>query len=297
MLGRLEPGATTGFERRSAIRRISSEPCVGLLLQRALVMEIAHAKIGAGVQHHSLFRDKPYRRLLSTMDVALRLVWGGDGLGRAAAEQVYRFHDHVNGELAEPSAAWPVGDRYTAHDASLLLWVWATLVETSECAFERWVRPLRAEERDAYYRDMTSFATFFGIPHAVIPADRDAFGDYYESVIEGDELQPSATSAAMITDVLWYHHWNVPTAAVRPLRVLSIGTLDPRIRDRFDLHLSAEDERLFRRLDGLLTRAYRHRPAWLLRRLPEIYVALRRPTIGLSSRSMRGTSAHSRSSS
>lgn len=297
VLGRLQPGAVTGFERGSAIRRISSEPCIGLLLQRALVMEVAHAKVGAGVQHHSLFRDQPYRRFLSTMDVALRLVWGGDQVGRRAAQQVYRFHDHVNGELPEPNAAWPQGDHYTAHDASLLLWVWATLVDTTECAFERWVRPLGPEERNGYYRDMTSFATFFGIPASMVPADRDAFGDYYESVIDGDELTPTPTSAAMIRDVLWYRHWNVPAAAVRPLRVLSIGTLDPRIRDRFDLQLSAEDDRLFKRLDGLLARGYRHRPAWLFRRLPEIYVALRGPTIGLSSHSIRGTSAHRRSSS
>jgi uncharacterized protein (DUF2236 family) len=281
VLGRLDANATTGFTRSSPIRRISSELCIGLILQRALVLEIAHAKVGAGVQHHSLFRGKPFRRLWSTADVALRLVWGDDEVGRAAANQVYRFHDHVSGELPEPSAAWPDGASYTAHDANLLLWVWATLIDTAECAYERWVRPLSPEERDEYYRDMCTFATFFGIPDTLIPADRSAFGDYYESVIDGDALVPTPTSAAMVRDVLYFKHWNVPAAAVRPLRVLSIGTLDPRIRERFELELSAEDDRLFKRLDGALVRGYRHRPAWLLQRLPELYVRLRRPTVGL----------------
>jgi uncharacterized protein (DUF2236 family) len=84
----------------------------------------------------------------------------------------------------------------------------------------------------------------------------------------------------VVRDVLWFRHWNVPAFAVRRLRVLSIGTLDPRIRERFGLELSPRDQRLFDRLDSMLTRYYRLRPEWLLQRLPEVYVALRRPTIG-----------------
>jgi uncharacterized protein (DUF2236 family) len=111
--GLLDPDATTGFTRDSMIRRISSELCIGLILQRALVLEVAHAKVGAGVQHHSLFRGRPVRRLWSTMDVALRLLWGDTKVARDAANQVYRFHDHVNGELPEPGAAWPHGADYS----------------------------------------------------------------------------------------------------------------------------------------------------------------------------------------
>jgi uncharacterized protein (DUF2236 family) len=278
--GLLDPDATTGFARDSMIRRVSAEVCIGLILQRALVLEVAHAKVGAGVQHHSLFRGKPVRRLWSTMDVALRLLWGDTKVARDAANQVYRFHDHVNGELPEPGAAWPHGADYTAHDASLLLWVWATLVETSITAYERWLRPLSDAEADAYYADMCTFATFFGIAADLVPPDRESFDRYYKSVLDGDELMPTPTSRAVVRDVLWFRHWNVPAFAVRRLRVLSIGTLDPRIRDRFGLELSARDQRLFDRLDSVLTRYYRHRPAWLLQRLPEVYVALRRPTIG-----------------
>src|SRR5260221_7365210 len=89
--GHLDPTATMGFGHDSAIRRLSSEPVVGLLLQRALVMEVGHAKIGAGVEDHSSFRTVPYRRVWATMDAALRLVWGNDEVARAAALQIYRF--------------------------------------------------------------------------------------------------------------------------------------------------------------------------------------------------------------
>jgi uncharacterized protein (DUF2236 family) len=281
-LGHLDPSASTGFHRQSAIRRLSSEPILGLLLPRTLVMEVAHVKIGAGVTHHSLFRARPFARAWSTADVGLRLVWGSPTVARAAANQVYRFHDHVNGDLPEPNPAWPEGSSYTAHDASLLLWVWATLLDATQVAQARWIGPLDDAEADALYLDFVTFAGFFGIPAAIIPADRAAFDRYFEGVIDGDELMPTATSSAMVREVLWFRHWNVPAAAVRPARVMAIGTLDPRIRQRFGLELSTRDQRLFDRIDRALVRWYRYRPARLLQRLPPLYVSLRRPTIGWS---------------
>lgn len=279
-LGRLDPHADMGFSSRSAIRRVTAEPVIGLILQHALAMEIAHVKVGAGVQQHSSFRSVPWRRLWTTMDAGLRLVFGDAESSRAAAAQVYRFHDHVNGELPEPAAAHPGGAAYTAHDASLLLWVWATLVEVAEVAHARWLRPLSPDESAAFYADMATFARCFGIPSAMVPPDREAFAAYWDSMIDGDELVPTPTSRAIVRDVLWFRHPLVPAPLVRPLRVLSIGTLDPTVRSRFDLELSPRDQRLFDRLDGLLARTYRYRPAWLLHRLPGAYVAVRRRLIG-----------------
>jgi len=284
VLGQLDPHATTGFARDSMIRQVTAELCIAMVLQRALALEVGHSKVGAGVQEHSLFRQQPLRRLWSTADTALRLLWGSPSVSRAAAEQVYSLHDHINGELPEPSAAWPHGDSYTAHDASLLVWVWATLVETSLVAYQRWLRPLSDDEADAYYADMCTFASFFGIPNALVPTDRAAFDAYYESVLAGDALEPTPTSMAMVRDVLWFRAWNVPAPVVRRLRVLSIGVLDPRVVERFGLTLSERDQRLFDRLDGIMRRTYRYRPGWLIHRLPEVYVALRAPTVGLSKR-------------
>lgn len=280
-LGKLDPHAFTGFTRNSPIRRVVAEPAIGLLLPHALTLEVAHAKVGAGVQHHSSFRRRPVARLWATMDAALRLVWGDAEVARAAAQQVYTFHDHVNGDLPEPSAAHPDGASYSAHDASLLLWVWATLVQIPLVAHQRWLPSLTEAELDEYYVDMSTFAQFFGIPADMVPADRAAFDEYWESVLDGPALMPTATTKAVIHDILWFRHWMVPDFVTRPLRVMSIGTLDPRMRERFDLHLDRRDQRLFNVMDYRLKRYYRYRPAWLYQRIPEAYVALRKPTIGL----------------
>ena len=139
MLGKLDPSARFPFDRHSAIRRVTSEPIMFATVQRALVMDVAHAKVGQGVADHSGFRRQPMTRLWSTTDAGVRLVFGDSEMAREAARHVYRIHDHINGSTADGAA-------YTAHDASLLLWVWATLVDSFDTGFTRWVRPFRPGE-------------------------------------------------------------------------------------------------------------------------------------------------------
>jgi uncharacterized protein (DUF2236 family) len=281
--GSFDAAATTGFAARSPIRLVSAEPAVGLLLLRALTMEVAHAKVGAAVSEHSSFERYPIRRAWATTDAALRLVWGSPEMARGAAAQINRFHDRVYGVLRHPAAAWPAGTRYAAHDADLLLWVWATLVETAQVAHSRWLQPLEGAPADAYYADMRTFACTIGVPPAIIPPDRHAFAAYIEAMMAGEDLKPTPASADMVERVLWFHHRHVPGLAVRPGRVLAIGTLDPRLCERFGLALSAADQALFDLADGQLRRWYRYRPEPLVQLLPAFYVAVRGPWLAADS--------------
>jgi hypothetical protein len=76
----------------------------------------------------------------------------------------------------------------------------------------------------------------------------------------------------------------MPPPLVRTLRILAILTLDSRLRERLGLDGSdPADRRLAGRLDAGLQRYYRRLPAWR-RRVPSLYLAVRRPTIGLGRR-------------
>ena len=55
---------------------------------RALLMQIAHPSVAAGVADHSDFPAEPYRRLWRTMDAMLRVSFGDSEQSREAAEQV-----------------------------------------------------------------------------------------------------------------------------------------------------------------------------------------------------------------
>jgi uncharacterized protein (DUF2236 family) len=268
------------------VRRIAAEPVTALLVQRALVMEVAHPMVGAGVHDHSAFRTQPIKRAWVTADAALRLVFGDDAVARAAARQIYGVHDHINGTLPHTTGGWREGTPYTAHDASLLTWVWATLVDSAETAYTRWVRPFSTTEADAFYDEMKAMAGFLGIPDALVPGDRAGFGRYMEDRLDDESLGSGEVSRELARHILWYRHWTVPPPVVRLERVLALATLDPRLLERLELRPGPRDVRLGRRLDSWLAAGYRRipRPG---ARLPRLYVLLRGPTVGAARRFRR----------
>jgi uncharacterized protein (DUF2236 family) len=287
-LGALDPEAPTPLGRHSVLRRVVAEPVTALMIQRALVMDVAHPKVAAGVEDHSQFRTHPWRRAWITVDAGLRLVFGDTATARAAARQIYATHDNINGTLDLPAGPGPSpgsspDSSYTAHDASLLTWVWATLVDSAEVAYRRWVRPFSPAEADAFYADMVAFARFVGIPGPLLPADRTAFSVYLDAMLDSDLVGAGATGRDLARQILWFEHRRVPAPIVRVGRLLALTTLDPRLLDRLDLRLDAGDERRARRLDRTLTAHYRRLPR-ARAGVPTLYVALRGPTVGLAAR-------------
>lgn len=287
ILGGLDPQASLPFGRDSVVRVVVAEPVTALLVQRALVMEVAHPKVAAAVAHHSGFQRHPLRRAWVTADAALRLVFGNERVARGAARQIYGVHDRINGRLDAPTGPGPDVDgpaqQYTAHDASLLAWVWATLVDSAETAFTRWVRPLGPAEAQSFYAEMRGFGRFLGIPDAMLPADRPAFSGYLDDMLGDDRLGTSAPSRALARQVLWFEHRVVPSPLVRVHRVLALATLDSRILERLEIRPEPADLDLGRRLDAWLGAYYRRLPR-PPRIFPGLYVVLRAPSVGLTRR-------------
>jgi uncharacterized protein (DUF2236 family) len=293
LLGQLDPHAEYPLTDASVLRHMASEPVVGLLVYRAVVMELAHPKVGAAVAEHSQFRGRPVSRFWTTTDAAIRILFGSAEVARGAVQQIYRVHDHIGGtlpardrvSLGNLAGAADDAFSYTAHDASLLIWVWATLVDSLEAAFTRWVRPLASEEAAAFYADMAAGARFLGIPEELIPPDRTTFREYLDEMLDRPDLGRTPTSRATIREVLWQRHPLMPPPLVRTLRVLAILTLDARLQGRLGLDRATDpaDRRLAGRLDAVLYRYYGRLPAWR-RRVPYLYLAVRGPTIGLGRR-------------
>ncbi len=289
VLGALDPDFPLPFGRNSLVRAAVAEPVTALLVQRVLVMDVANPKVAAAVAHHSHFQRRPLSRAWVTVDAALRLVFGDEHTAREAARQIYGVHDHISGNLHGAAALRPEAEEdggdgeYSAHDAALLAWVWATLVDTTETAFTRWVRPFDAAEAAAFYAEMRLFARFLGIPDHLLPVDREAFSCYLEDAISGGEFGATEDCRSMARQVLWFNHRIVPAPLVRVERVLALATLDPRIVDRLGVHPDAADEALGHTLDAWLRAYYRRLPR-PPRIGPGLYVLLRRPSIGLARR-------------
>jgi uncharacterized protein (DUF2236 family) len=282
-LGALDPEAATPLGRSSILRRVVAEPVVALMIQRVLVMDVAHPKVAAGVEDHSAFRSQPWRRAWVTIDAAVRLVFGDTPTARAAVRQIYATHDRINGSLAEGAGPWTPGAAYSAHDASLLTWVWATLVDSVEVAYSRWVGPFSDSDAIAYYDDMVAFGRFVGIPAELLPTDRTDFRRYLEAMLDSGQLGTTDASRTLARHILWFEHRAVPSPIVRLGRVLALTTLDPRLKDVLGLRLDDGDERFARRLDDRMRSYYRRLPR-ARASVPMLYVTLRRPTVGWATR-------------
>jgi uncharacterized protein (DUF2236 family) len=209
------------------MRRIHRERVLLVGGQRALVLQLAHPMVAAGVADHSDFPRGALDRLRRTLDLTLATLFGTPDEAEHALASIQRVHERVSGTRA--------GRPYRATDPRLLLWVNATLVDTTLTVYERFVRPLAEEERARYYEETKAFGPFYGIPDEITPPDLEAFGMYMGDMLEGEELRATAESRRLVRDVLrpplplW---WRVPTKGVR---LVTLALLPEGIRRMFGL--------------------------------------------------------------
>ena len=113
---------------------------------RAILLQLAHPAVAAGVHHHSAFPGtlrSSFRRLHSTVGSMLALTFGDTEQMITAAARINTIHDRVRGRIDEGT-----NDTYSAHDPALQRWVHATLLESIPLIYELLVGPLTVRERD-----------------------------------------------------------------------------------------------------------------------------------------------------
>jgi uncharacterized protein (DUF2236 family) len=143
------------FAPESVIRRVGNSPLVPMLGGGpAVLLQVAHPLVAAGVVYHSDYHEDLWRRLLRTLQALYLIVYGSKQEAERAGEAVRAVHDRVRGTTQEQLGPFPAGTRYDASDPELMMWVHATLVESSLAAYQRFVRRLTLDEQEAYYDEM-----------------------------------------------------------------------------------------------------------------------------------------------
>src|SRR5262245_48911263 len=123
------------FRNGGWLRRIHSQSALLFGGGRALLLEVAHPLVAAGVAEHSSFRTDPLGRLRRTLDAMHAIAFGDHAAALAAARGVERSHARVRGTLSADAGRYPAGTRYDGRDVDLVIWVWATLVDTALCVY------------------------------------------------------------------------------------------------------------------------------------------------------------------
>ncbi|HEV2010383.1 MAG TPA: oxygenase MpaB family protein, partial [Candidatus Limnocylindria bacterium] len=178
---------------RSVARRLNRELFLLLGGTAALLMQVAHPLVAAGVEQHSDFRRDPIGRLRRTLNTTLAVVFADPGEARAALRRIDRRHGPVRGTAAD-------GRAYEARDPALLLWVQAALVLTSLRLYEAVLGRLVPADREAYWQETRPIAAALGIPTDLQPVTI-ADLERYEGVMLATAVRPDATSIRVARDV------------------------------------------------------------------------------------------------
>jgi uncharacterized protein (DUF2236 family) len=228
-------GETGYFGPDDTVWRLGRELALMLGGGRALLLQVAHPLVAAGVAEHSRFRENPWERLEGTMNAVWAVVFGSRSQADRAAARVRAMHRRVNGRLAEPMGQFPAGTHYSALDPELLLWVHATLVDSALLVHSQWVRPLSESEQRSYYEDMKTVARLFGTPAEVIPPTLHDFREYVAGMLDGDEIFVTATAREIARAVLDPPLPLLLRPAMAAVKVVTAGLMPPRLRRDYGL--------------------------------------------------------------
>jgi uncharacterized protein (DUF2236 family) len=122
----------------------------------ALMLQMLHPAVLAGVWDHSDFREDMLGRLRRTARFIAMTTYGAADDAEAVIAKVRSVHEKVSGTL-------PDGTRYSATDPQLLAWVH---VSEAICFLDAWIRygdsGMRRSDQDRYFAEFSRIALALG---------------------------------------------------------------------------------------------------------------------------------------
>jgi uncharacterized protein (DUF2236 family) len=190
------------FTDASPLREVVGHRLTGLSGPRALLMMAAHPLAFAGFFAHTGALGDPYARLARTARVMDAIAFGSRADAHRQTRRVRAIHSRVRGTLAEPVGRFPAGTPYRADAPELLLWILAAMADSAIVVYDKYVRRLDGEERDALWRDYRVVGARFGLADRAMPADIEAFDAYMRAMLEGGDLFVSRSARELAIEVV-----------------------------------------------------------------------------------------------
>ncbi|WP_315778954.1 MULTISPECIES: oxygenase MpaB family protein [unclassified Bradyrhizobium] len=238
----------------SVMWRVHREAALFLGAGRALLLQLAHPWVAAGIAEQSKVFADPLGRFHRTFGIVYTMVFGTRDQAIAVARRLYRRHAAVDGVMTETAGPFAAGSRYRANDVDALRWVHATLVETAMMSYGLLCPPLSADEREQYWRDAMRFAGLFGIPRDELPPDWASFKAYTAAMMESETLTVSAAARDIAQRI-----FSGEATSIGPPRwftALTAEMLPERLRLAFALPYDERDRRSAARARIWLPRVY-----------------------------------------
>ena len=240
--------------------RVNREAVVVLGWGRAILLQLAHPLVAAGVGAHSGFDAGALayvRRMRRTIGAMLSLTFGTDAEVRETAGRINAIHRRVHGRLDDAVGRYPAGTPYDATDPALLAWVHATLVDSQLRTYALFVGPLAPDDEDRYCAEAALIGPLLGVSAGELPDTRDRLDRYLDRMQREDRLAVGAGARRLAEALLAPpgRRWAAPALWLG--RLTTVGLLPASIRDAYGFPWRATDARRLRRAAAALRAARR----------------------------------------
>ncbi len=250
----------------SIAKRVNREAVVVLGWGRAILMQLAHPLVAAGVGAHSDFDAGALayaKRMRGTISAMLSLTFGTEAEIRRSANRINAIHRRVHGELPQPVGPYEAGTRYDATDPALLAWVHATLVDSQLRTYALFVGPLRPDEEDRYCAEAAEVGPRLGVPPGLLPVTKAGLDLYLREMQQADRLVVGAEARRLAAALLVLPGgpWSAPARWFGQL--VTVGLLPPDLRKAYGFTWLEQDHRRLRQAAAALRAARRIAPRML----------------------------------
>ncbi|MGZ3449089.1 MAG: oxygenase MpaB family protein [Polyangiales bacterium] len=263
------------FGPESMLWRVNRESIAFLGGGRAALLQLAHPFVAHAVDQHSHTKTDLLGRFVRTFDNVFDMVFGDLETALHSAKRVHTYHGQITGQIGEAVGPFAHGASYAANTTSALLWVQATLLDTSIQCYELVFRTLSPWEKDAYYEESKKFGLLFGIREEDAPPDWRSFRTYVDGMsAHGSEIAVGRAAREMARFLM-----KSPVPGLGPVakvyETMTAVLLPPRIREEFGFEVGAKERAIFRATIETLRRTFPRLPP-AMRFLPAYNEALRR---------------------
>ncbi len=233
-------GADGGYfpRGRSMLRAVHEEKAVGLMYgQRGLCVGAIKPLNYVGTSLHTRNKRMPFRRITHTGGMFEAVFFGTFAEADRVLAMVDGMHERVVGTLPEDAGAhYPAGTPYSAFDPDLMLWTVAVIADSAEWFYDRLVRRLTEDEREALWQDYLRFAELFKMPLSGAPQTHREYRLWYEGQLAGQDLY--LTEEARL--IGYASAFEIPMPANRQLGkrlhdLVMLGSLPARVRELYGL--------------------------------------------------------------
>jgi len=228
--------AASFFTDTSLLRRVHREQAVALAGPRALLMMAAHPVAFEGFFMSTGDLGDPYARLRRTAEVLDVIAWGDKRRADTMTRHVRARHAEVRGTLPAAAGRFPAGTPYAADDPELLLWVLASLVDSSLLVYEKYVRRMSDAEREAYWTDYKVMGRLFGLKPKEMPRTYDDFAAYMATTLASGDLVVTDTARELGKEIVLKAPVPLPARPlVELVNQITVGLMPPDLRRQYGL--------------------------------------------------------------